>query len=419
MTTLLTLDQSGWYDRLIPPGVKLGLAYAEDGFVVREALGDPYGLAYKIVDRSAVLPMASGAYLSASAPQVTRADGGRFGLTLLDIDLHSGGPAEVRFTGLKADGSVVQFDALVDGVADSYQTIVLPSTFADFVSLTFTAPSFTQISFDNLVLTKPNAVYGGTAGDALNGTTGSDDLFGYGGADTLRGGDGDDWLDGGQGDDLMIGGTGDDLYFITSRGDRVVEAANGGDDTVRSGITWVLGDNVENLELIYTGDADGFGNGLNNRMIGNSGANVLRGLNGDDRLFGGGGDDRLEGGSGADVLAGGAGLDVLSGGAGADLFLFQRAELGSGDVLATITDFHRGQGDKLSVNGLFVFKFIGADPFTGDPGYYDEGASAGQFRYEAATGGVRLLGDVDGDGAADWAIELSGVTSLQASDFVL
>jgi Ca2+-binding RTX toxin-like protein len=216
----------------------------------------------------------------------------------------------------------------------------------------------------------------------------------------------------------MIGGAGDVLYFITSRGDRVVEAANGGSDTVRSGITWVLGDNVENLELIYTGNADGFGNALNNRMIGNSGANVLRGLNGDDRLFGGAGADTLEGGSGVDVLAGGAGLDLLSGGAGADLFLFQRAELGSGDVLATIADFHRSQGDKLSVNGLFVFKFIGADPFTGDPGYYDDGASAGQFRYETVSGGVRLLGDVDGDGAADWAIQLLGATSLQASDFV-
>jgi Ca2+-binding RTX toxin-like protein len=429
MTTLLTLDNSGWYDRVTPAGVKLGPAYAEDGFVIREAFGDPYGLALKIVDLSALQPMASGAYLLAMTPQVTRADGGRFGLTQLDIDLHVDDLAGVRFTGFKADGSVIQFDALVAGVADSYQTIVLPSTFTDLVSLKVTIPDFALIdyrdnpgrgliSFDNLVLTEPNALYGSTAGDTLNGTAGSDDLFGYGGADTLNGGAGDDWLDGGVGDDLMIGGPGDDLYFVNTRGDHVVEAANGGVDTVRSGVTWVLGDHVENLELLYGGNADGFGNALDNRMLGNGGANVLRGLNGDDRLVGGAGADTLEGGSGADLLAGGAGLDSLRGGAGGDLFLFQRDELDGADVLAQVADFNRGQGDRLSVGGLFVSHFIGADPFTGDPGYGDEGASAGQFRYEAFAGGVRLLGDVDGDGSADWTIEILGAASLRAGDFL-
>lgn len=418
MTTLLTLDASGWYDRVTPAGVKLGLAYGEDGFVVRESLGDPYGLVYKISDPSAALPMASGAYLSADVPSITRADGGRFGLTLLEIDLRGGGPAVVSFVGVKADGTQVLYDAAVDGAADAYQTIALPPAFADLVSLSFSAPGLSLVSFDNLVLTTPNADQGGAAGDVLNGGSGSDDLFGYGGADILNGGDGDDWLDGGQGDDLMTGGLGDDLYVVNTRGDRLVEAANGGDDTVRSGITWVLGDHVENLELLYGGDADGFGNALDNRMAGNGGANVLRGLNGDDRLVGGGGADTLEGGNGADVLAGGAGLDSLRGGAGGDLFLFQRDELDGSGVLAQIADFNRGQGDRLAVGGLFVSHFIGANPFTGDPGHGDEGASAGQFRYEAFAGGVRLLGDVDGDGSADWTIEVLGAASLRAGDFL-
>lgn len=259
---------------------------------------------------------------------------------------------------------------------------------------------------------------GSSAGDTLIGGSGSDDLFGYAGADTLDGGLGDDWLDGGAGDDLMIGGQGDDLYFVNSRADRVIEDAGGGLDTVRTGLTYVLPDNVENLELLYAGDAYGSGNALDNHLTGNAGNNVLRGFNGDDLLVGGAGADSLDGGWGDDVLRGGAGLDSLRGGGGADLFLFQRDELGGDIPLATVADFNRGQGDLLSIGGLFVFHFIGSNPFTGDPGYYDEGASAGQFRYEAVTGGVRLMGDVDGDGAADWTIDLLGATSLQASDFV-
>ena len=410
MTTLLDFDDFGSVSRW---------TYAKDGFVIRDAFGDPFGLSqsFKLKTATPVPPEPNGDYIWAIVPQLFRADGGRFGLTQIDLSAY---PGWAHLTGFKADGSVVRFDAAIDG---HFQTIVLPPTFTDLVSLElrgnrggdyldYAQNPFISPFFDNLVLTRPNAIYGSTAGDALTGTTGSDDLFGYGGADTLNGGDGDDWLDGGQGDDLMIGGTGDDIYFVNTRSDRVVEAASGGNDTVRSGITWVLRDNIENLELIYTGNADGFGNALNNRMVGNWGANVLRGLGGDDRLFGGDGNDTLEGGSGADVLAGGTGLDVLSGGAGADLFLFLRADMGG--PLATITDFHHSEGDKLGIGGMGVSQFIGAGWFNGT----EIDNVPGQFRYEAIAGGVRVEGAIIGDGLPDWSFVVLGVTSLQASDFV-
>jgi Ca2+-binding RTX toxin-like protein len=47
----------------------------------------------------------------------------------------------------------------------------------------------------------------------------------------------------------MQGGVGDDTYVVDEVGDKVLEAANAGTDTVRSGIDYTLGGNLENLVL--------------------------------------------------------------------------------------------------------------------------------------------------------------------------
>ena len=41
----------------------------------------------------------------------------------------------------------------------------------------------------------------------------------------------------------MTGGDGDDTYYIAQAGDQVIEQANQGNDTVRSTITYTLGEN--------------------------------------------------------------------------------------------------------------------------------------------------------------------------------
>lgn len=144
----------------------------------------------------------------------------------------------------------------------------------------------------------------------VQGSAGNDRLFGSSGNDVLNA----NWS---SGDDVMQGGTGDDVYHVNSRGDRVVEAANAGIDTVLSGISFTLGDHVEHLTLLGVATV-GIGNGLDNDLIGNAAANVLVGLAGNDRLAGGAGDDRLDGGDGNDRLDGGAGDDRLDGGEGDD-----------------------------------------------------------------------------------------------------
>ena len=74
-------------------------------------------------------------------------------------------------------------------------------------------------------------------------------------------------LDGGLGADAMAGGAGDDTYFVDQAGDSVSELSGEGTDTVSSGISYTLGDNVENLVLTGAA-ADGTGNGLDNLLTG-------------------------------------------------------------------------------------------------------------------------------------------------------
>lgn len=57
-------------------------------------------------------------------------------------------------------------------------------------------------------------------------------------------------LDGVTGADTMIGGLGNDTYYVDDAGDRVIERAGEGIDTLQSKISVTLGDNVEHLNLL-------------------------------------------------------------------------------------------------------------------------------------------------------------------------
>lgn len=121
-----------------------------------------------------------------------------------------------------------------------------------------------------------------TPDTTLNGSDADDTLITYSGNDTL---------DGGRGADTMIGGRGNDTYFVDSEGDRVIENAGEGVDTVRSAVSYTLLANVEVLALVGSADIDGTGNSLANTIIGNSGANVIAGAGGADTMAGGTGND--------------------------------------------------------------------------------------------------------------------------------
>ncbi len=148
-----------------------------------------------------------------------------------------------------------------------------------------------------------NQIYGEEGNDTISGRRGDDILVGQ---------DGNDVLNGGKGADLMIGGRGDDAYKVDDLGDRIIEHAGFGTDRVVSSVSYVLGNYLERLKLREdAGAIDGSGNGLDNRIMGNSSANSLSGDAGDDLLNGFDGNDILNGGLGSDVLIGGA-VPILS-----------------------------------------------------------------------------------------------------------
>ncbi|MDH5670454.1 MAG: hypothetical protein OEY86_20830, partial [Nitrospira sp.] len=125
----------------------------------------------------------------------------------------------------------------------------------------------------------------------------------------------DNILDGSQNSaaNTLAGGAGNDTYVVGA-GDSVVENANEGTDTVQSNVTWVLGNDVENLTLTGAAAIDGTGNAANNMLAGNSADNVLTGLGGDDtyQYTSGGGQDTVVDNSGAaDRLEFGTGIDPL------------------------------------------------------------------------------------------------------------
>ncbi|MGB3494264.1 MAG: hypothetical protein WBA57_16155 [Elainellaceae cyanobacterium] len=181
---------------------------------------------------------------------------------------------------------------------------------ADTIFTTIDIPTL----FDNVenVVVQGNAninITGNNLANTITGNSGDNELLGLGGNDTLDGGAGNDLLDGGTGIDSMTGGDGDDIYVVDNAGDTVNENGTG-TDLVRSSINFVLGDTVENLELIGTGDINGTGNDFVNTITGNTGNNVLSGLGGNDVLDGNEGNDTLDGGLGADEMTGGNGNDT-------------------------------------------------------------------------------------------------------------
>ncbi|MFQ3636941.1 MAG: calcium-binding protein, partial [Cyanobacteriota bacterium] len=156
--------------------------------------------------------------------------------------------------------------------------------------------------------TDPLNLEGTDGSDRLVGGDGNDTLMGGAGHDTLEGNGGGDRLDGGTGADEMIGGSGDDTYIVDQAGDRIIETADGGNDTVEASLSYTLPPHVENLTL--KGAAlEGIGNALHNTMLGDRRRSTLKGMKGNDGLRGFDGHDWIDGGSGRDTLEGGRGND--------------------------------------------------------------------------------------------------------------
>jgi Ca2+-binding RTX toxin-like protein len=270
----------------------------------------------------------------------------------------------------------------------------------------------------------------------------------------------------------------DNTYTVVDATDSIVEAANGGTDTVISGVTYTLADNVENLTLTGTAAINGTGNAGNNVLIGNNGNNVLTGGAGDDTYIinsygdtvvediGGGidtikssvslglnwyapnvenltltgaavigvGNDLnnvitgngianiLNGKGGDDRLIGGGGGDRLFGDVGNDTFVFNSPMVPGRYGVDQILDFTSGQ-DHIELS-LSVFGGIGdaAGSSLSASEFGLAGSTSGteHIIYNASTG--MLYYDADAGGSASSAVAFANVgtgVSLSGSDFVV
>ena len=114
-----------------------------------------------------------------------------------------------------------------------------------------------------------DTLHGGSGNDRLYGNTGDDKLYGEAGNDVLVGGAGKDYLDGGTGADILSYSGSTSAVHV----DLGAKTATGGHAT---------GDKFVNLEHL-------FGSDHNDRLTGDTGANVISGGKGGDILIGGGG----------------------------------------------------------------------------------------------------------------------------------
>jgi serralysin len=347
-------------------------------------------------------------------------------------DSLTGGLGDDRFVIAR---TAIEFDSIVELAGEGTDTAVIYS------GVEYTLPDYVE----NAEMAETDRGIASITGNALDNT-----FTGVGYQDTFA------------------GKAGNDTYVVSGT-EVITEAVGEGVDTVitsRRGFT--LGDNVENL----TGSAGGqalFGNALANTFMTAAtaaGANSMKGLSGNDTYIVGefsGNRDYVEelldegtdtvktglsdyvlgnnvenlvgtsstlqtlgGNSLSNVITGGAGQDNISGGAGADVFDFNALaeSVFDGKLRDSILDFERGIDDvdlrSIDANtkraGNNVFKFIGPDGFhkvAGELNYhkFDKVGTAGDY--------TRITADVDGDGRSDFAVNLTGLVTLYATDFVL
>jgi Ca2+-binding RTX toxin-like protein len=287
----------------------------------------------------------------------------------------------------------------------------------------------------------------GDLADLLLGGAGNDTLTGGTGNDTVRGGAGDDTInytvdshgvdsvDGGADTDTLVltSGSGDQFLNVTFNGTSITVFEGGTLANVES-VTANLGSGGDVLVYESTtagvtvnlalGTASGFSSIAEIESVrSDAGADVLTGDSINNRLNGQGNNDTIDGGGGNDTLTGGLGADLLTGGTGDDTFLYL-ANAESGTTAATrdsITDFQGAGvagGDLINVNAIDAntgaggnqnFTFIGNAAFS----------AAGQLRFFQDGTNTFVEANTTGVTGAEFTIQVNGLHTFVAADFVL
>ncbi len=231
-------------------------------------------------------------------------------------------------------------------------------------------------------------------------------------ADVIIGSAAGNELIGGAGNDMVNGGNGNDLIIDTTGSGNDKYVGGGGSDTVD--YTSALAAITVNLltgRAASTADDAGIGSDTL------AGVESVIGGAFDDLLTGSSLANRLDGGDGNDTLAGGLGKDTLVGGLGADVFKFGKvADAGVGAKGDVIEDFDGIGGDLIDLSAIDANVGVaGNDAFTLLTEAPVAGNTAGVLWF---ADGV-LYGSTDSDVAAEFQIELTGVTSLAVENLLV
>lgn len=254
--------------------------------------------------------------------------------------------------------------------------------------------------------------------DRYNLSGGNDVFFAYNSADDV-------------GEDAVYGGAGNDTYDATGDTsgyrDINIDTVNHTDTIVFVNYTVLANTAVtedparDNDRMYEFENASGsergdniFGSDVATAAITNN--NVLKGNGGGDVIFGYGGNDTIDGGSGGDHIVGGLGKDYLTGGTEGDTFYYMDVAESTMAARDVITDFVVGpDGDVIDLSRIDAisnnaantndaFTFLGTNvAFTG---------VAGQLLSIWTGTGQLVMGDVNGDRVADFAIELAGIGTV-------
>ncbi len=186
----------------------------------------------------------------------------------------------------------------------------------------------------------------------------------------------------------------------------------------KSGLTVNLGTSAANT-INGTSSADGY-------LFGLAGNDTINGLAGNDKLFGGANNDTLNGGAGIDTIFGGIGRDIMTGGTEKDIFdfnsIYETSKLTATrdiikDFVHLVDDIDLYNIDaNTRVAGNQAFKFLTTAKFTKHAG---EVIAVKYNPAGTASDATIILGDVTGDGLADFHIQLTGLKTITAADFIL
>ncbi|MCT6721621.1 calcium-binding protein [Acidovorax sp. K2F] len=292
--------------------------------------------------------------ITPSSTKITRGGSG-----FSDLILSFGGADTITIRGYfqnNNDGGRIENIVFSDGTSWNFAAV------ADRLTTQGTAAADTIFAIAGV----DNRINGLGGDDIIYGSGLNDELYGGDGNDYLSGDAGNDKFFGGSGNDGLQGGIGNDTYFFNlgDANDTIYESTNQGEDIIRLGdginpsSTQITrgGSGFSDLILSFGGvdtitirgyfqnNSDGgrieniiFSNGTSwnfsavaDRLItqGTAAAdtifaiagidNRINGLGGDDIIYGSGLNDELYGGDGNDYLSGDAGNDKFFGGSGTD-----------------------------------------------------------------------------------------------------